>query len=113
MPKTVSTCWTQIGRASCRKECRSLCDWSSDVCSSDLEWKARADILKDVEVDMANLARSLTQHAEDSLDLLDASILGAVGRLETDGVGPEVLPKLQKVLVARKVALQRIHGLVI
>src|SRR5882672_5066452 len=26
----------QIGRASCRKECRSRCDWSSDVCSSDL-----------------------------------------------------------------------------
>src|SRR5476649_863879 len=26
----------EIGRASCRKECRSLCDWSSDVCSSDL-----------------------------------------------------------------------------
>src|SRR5476649_2603992 len=27
----------QIGRASCRKECRSRCDWSSDVCSSDLK----------------------------------------------------------------------------
>src|SRR5438034_874892 len=27
----------KIGRASCRKEGRSLCDWSSDVCSSDLE----------------------------------------------------------------------------
>src|SRR5882672_6848377 len=27
----------QIGRASCGKECRSLCDWSSDVCSSDLQ----------------------------------------------------------------------------
>src|SRR5882672_8407437 len=26
----------KIGRASCREECRSLCDWSSDVCSSDL-----------------------------------------------------------------------------
>src|SRR5476649_2000654 len=26
----------QIGRASVGKECRSLCDWSSDVCSSDL-----------------------------------------------------------------------------
>src|ERR671927_187317 len=25
----------QIGRASWRKECRSRCDWSSDVCSSD------------------------------------------------------------------------------
>src|SRR5947207_2516347 len=28
----------EIGRASCRKEKRSLCDWSSDVCSSDLGW---------------------------------------------------------------------------
>src|SRR5687768_13937641 len=26
----------QIGRASCRKECRCSRDWSSDVCSSDL-----------------------------------------------------------------------------
>src|SRR5476649_1680675 len=26
----------EIGRASCRKECRSRCDWSSDVCTSDL-----------------------------------------------------------------------------
>src|SRR6202022_4016802 len=29
-------CDNEIGRASCRKECRSLCDWSADVCSSDL-----------------------------------------------------------------------------
>src|SRR5882672_6867895 len=27
---------SEIGRASCREKCRSLCDWSSDVCSSDL-----------------------------------------------------------------------------
>src|SRR5882672_2700016 len=27
----------KIGRASCRERCRSLCDWSSDVCSSDLD----------------------------------------------------------------------------
>src|SRR5476649_1221169 len=26
----------EIGRASCREKCRSRCDWSSDVCSSDL-----------------------------------------------------------------------------
>src|SRR6202049_4470115 len=30
----------KIGRASCRKECRYRCDWSSDVCSSDL-WDER------------------------------------------------------------------------
>src|SRR5476649_1297528 len=32
----------EIGRASCRKECRSLWDWSSDVCSSDLASRSAA-----------------------------------------------------------------------
>jgi hypothetical protein len=81
--------------------------------SASREWSLRAAILTDAEVDMANLARSLTQHAEDSLDLLDASILGAVGRLETDGAGPEVLAKLQNIFAARKAGLNRIHGLII
>jgi predicted negative regulator of RcsB-dependent stress response len=55
------------------------------------EWTSRANNLKNAEVDMANLARSLTQHAEDSFDLLDASILGIVGRLETEGAGPATI----------------------
>ena len=38
------------------------------------------------------------QHAEDSFDLLDASILGAVSRLETDGADPATLAKLQNIL---------------
>jgi len=49
------------------------------------EWTAREASLKSAEIDLTNLARSLTQHAEDSFDLLDASILGGVGRLEADG----------------------------
>lgn len=77
------------------------------------EWNSRAVRLKTAEVDMANLAHSLTQHAEDSLDLMDTGIVGVVSRLETDGTGPETISKLRKVLVARKDGLKRIYGIVI
>jgi diguanylate cyclase (GGDEF)-like protein/PAS domain S-box-containing protein len=77
------------------------------------EWTSRANNLKNAEVDMANLARSLTQHAEDSFDLLDASILGIVGRLETEGAGPATISKLEKILENRKAGLARIRGLFI
>lgn len=36
------------------------------------EWSAREDRLKDAETEMGDLARSLIQHAEDSLDLIDS-----------------------------------------
>jgi diguanylate cyclase (GGDEF)-like protein/PAS domain S-box-containing protein len=77
------------------------------------EWSSRAATLAAAEVDLANLARSLTQHAEDSFDLLDASIFGLVRRIEVDGISPTALSKFQAVLVARKAALKRINSLVI
>jgi len=77
------------------------------------EWSARAAILKSTEAEMANLARSLTQHAEDNFDLLDASIVGIVKRLEADGSGPFTIAKLQNILSARKASLKRIFNIVI
>jgi diguanylate cyclase (GGDEF)-like protein/PAS domain S-box-containing protein len=77
------------------------------------EWGLRDITLKAAEVDLANLAHSLTQHAEDSLDLMDTGIVGVVSRLETDGTGQETISKLRKVLVARKESLKRIHSIVI
>ena len=77
------------------------------------EWNLRAATLQAAKVELANLARSLIQHAEDSFDLLDASILGAVGRLETDGATPATLAKLQDIFAARKAASQRISGFAI
>ena len=77
------------------------------------EWTSRELSLRDAEVDMANMARSLSQHAEDSLDLLDSSILGAVTRLENDGTGAETLSKLKSILVARRTALKRIYNIII
>lgn len=77
------------------------------------EWGLRDITLKEAEVDLSNLARSLTQHAEDSIDLMDTGIVGVVSRLETDGTGAETLSKLHKLLIARKEGLPRIHSIVI
>ncbi|QOZ47296.1 diguanylate cyclase [Bradyrhizobium sp. CCBAU 53340] len=77
------------------------------------EWAARDAVLKGAETEMANVARSLTQHAEDSLDLLDSGVVGVVSRLEMDGTGPSTIAKLGKVLEARKTAVARIHSLAI
>jgi len=77
------------------------------------EWNSRASDLKNAEIEMANLARSLTQHAEDTFELLDASIIGVATRLELEGTGPAAISKLQTILESRKAGLKRIHGLFI
>jgi diguanylate cyclase (GGDEF)-like protein/PAS domain S-box-containing protein len=77
------------------------------------EWAARDAVLKGAETEMANVARSLTQHAEDSLDLLDAGVVGVVSRLEMDGTGPATIAKLRNLLEARKKAIERVHSLAI
>ncbi|PJG55695.1 diguanylate cyclase [Bradyrhizobium forestalis] len=77
------------------------------------EWAARDAVLKGAETEMANVARSLTQHAEDSLDLLDSGVVGVVSRLEMDGAGPATIAKLRILLETRKKAIERIHSLAI
>ncbi|OKO74205.1 diguanylate cyclase [Bradyrhizobium sp. NAS80.1] len=77
------------------------------------EWAARDAVLKGAETEMANVARSLTQHAEDSLDLLDSGVVGVVSRLEMDGTDPATIAKLRTLLEARKQAMERVHSLAI
>jgi len=77
------------------------------------EWAARDAVLKGTETEMANVARSLTQHAEDSLDLLDSGVIGVVTRLEMDGTEPATIAKLRNLLEARKKAMERVHSLAI
>jgi diguanylate cyclase (GGDEF)-like protein/PAS domain S-box-containing protein len=74
------------------------------------EWESRQLDLHDAEVEMANLARSLTQHADDSFELTDTILVGLVDRLETDGTGPAAIEKIQKFLQLRK-STGRIHGI--
>jgi diguanylate cyclase (GGDEF)-like protein/PAS domain S-box-containing protein len=75
------------------------------------EWGSRETDLTNAEVDMANLARSLSRQADDSMELLDATIVGVVTRLEMDGTGPQTISQLQKVLDNLKDAVPRVSSL--
>lgn len=75
------------------------------------EWATRSDLLQNAEVDMANLARSLTQHAEDTIELADATLIGLTGRLETSGTDAATIAGIQRFLNLRKPTLGRIRGL--
>jgi diguanylate cyclase (GGDEF)-like protein/PAS domain S-box-containing protein len=77
------------------------------------EWSTREAELKNAEVDVANLSESLTQHADDTLELADNVLTGLVHRLGIDGAGPEAIARLQTFIDLRKSSLGRIRGLFI
>jgi len=74
------------------------------------EWETRDAELRNAEVDVANLAHSLVQHADDTFELADTILVGLVHRLELDGTGPDTIRKLQDYLPTRK-SSDRIHGI--
>ncbi|QPF87964.1 diguanylate cyclase [Bradyrhizobium genosp. L] len=75
------------------------------------EWQSRRVDLKNAEVDVTNLARSLTQQAEDTFDLADTILTGMVDRLETGGTDAAGVAKLRTFLQQRRYNRQRIHGI--
>jgi diguanylate cyclase (GGDEF)-like protein/PAS domain S-box-containing protein len=79
--------------------------------SSWREWSSRDAELKSTEIDMANLAQSLVQHADDTFELADNVITGLVHRLGIDGNGPDAIARLQTFIDLRKPSLGRIRGL--
>lgn len=68
------------------------------------EWSSRLTVLQNSETDMANLARSLTQHADDTFELTDTVLNVLVGQLELEGTGPAAIAKIQTLLSRRKAA---------
>jgi diguanylate cyclase (GGDEF)-like protein/PAS domain S-box-containing protein len=79
--------------------------------SSLRELGLRRDALKAAEIDVANLAQSLVQHAEDSFEMADNLVIGLVHRLEAEGTGPVALARLQSDINFRKGAMGRVRGL--
>jgi diguanylate cyclase (GGDEF)-like protein/PAS domain S-box-containing protein len=79
--------------------------------SSWREWSTRGAELKNAEIEMANLAQSLAQQADDTFELTDNVLTGLVHRLRIDGNGPEAIARLQTFIELRKPSLGRIHGL--
>jgi diguanylate cyclase (GGDEF)-like protein/PAS domain S-box-containing protein len=75
------------------------------------EWSSRQIDLKNAEVDMANLARSLTQHADDTFELADTILVALTNLLETDGTGYTAIAKIHKFLQFRKSAGKRVRGI--
>ena len=74
------------------------------------EWETRNADLRNAEIDVANLAHSLVQHADDTFELADTILVGLVHRLELDGTGPDTIAKLQAYLPTRK-SSDRIRGI--
>ena len=74
------------------------------------EWETRNTELRNAEIDVANLAQSLVQHADDTFELVDTVLIGLVHRLELDGTGPDTIVKLQAYLPTRK-SSDRIRGI--
>ena len=74
------------------------------------EWETRNTELNNAEIDVANLAHSMIQHADDTFELADTILVGLVHRLELDGTGPDTIAKLQAYLPTRK-SSDRIRGI--
>ncbi|RXT49209.1 sensor domain-containing diguanylate cyclase [Bradyrhizobium betae] len=74
------------------------------------EWEARNAELRNAEVDVANVAHSLIQHADDTFELADTILVGLAHRLDLDGMGPDTIAKLQAYLPTRK-SSDRIRGI--
>jgi hypothetical protein len=75
------------------------------------EWTSRQAALTDAEVDVTNLARSLTQHANDTFEIAEMLVIGLVNQLEGGGTGPGAMARLERAVDLRKGTLGRIRGL--
>jgi diguanylate cyclase (GGDEF)-like protein len=76
-------------------------------------WSARQQQLQEKESATQSMAQALISHAQASLKQADIALFGLVERLETDGMGPAQLMRLERLLQAQKMQLPQLHGLFI
>ena len=77
------------------------------------DWHERGHEVARISSETLNLAKSLTQHAQDTFELADALLVDVVDRVETGGVLPNAVARLDTFLVERVQSLQRIKSLTI
>jgi diguanylate cyclase (GGDEF)-like protein len=77
------------------------------------DWSGQQREIARISAETLNLAKSLAQHAQDSLELADALLVDVVDRVETGGVLPHAVTRLDTFLVNRVQSLQRIKSLTI
>jgi len=76
-------------------------------------WHDRAHEFDRIRSETLNLAKSLTQHAQDTFELADALLVDVADRVETGGTLPDALVRLDEFLVDRVQPLQRIKAMTI
>jgi diguanylate cyclase (GGDEF)-like protein len=74
-------------------------------------WNARAVLLAQTERSATNLARAMSQHADDTIKSADTSLNDLEERIETDGMGPDRVARLHRVMQDQVRALPQLDGL--
>ena len=75
------------------------------------EYQDRTIDIGQAEKSIINLAKSLAQHADDTFEMADITLLGLTERLDVDGTSPEALARLSQFLRASVAANSRMRGL--
>ncbi len=74
-------------------------------------WEARSLQIAADKAETANLARSLAQHAHDTMQAADTVLVGLRQAAETAGLAPEKLAALRATMAVSIAALPTLHGL--
>ena len=77
------------------------------------DWSERREEFTQIEAEMANLAKSLVQHAEDTFELADAILVDIVDRIEYDGATTNVITQMDGFLAERIQTLRRFKSLTV
>ena len=73
---------------------------------------ARELEITEAKVTTANLARSLADHAQSTIDAADALVTGLVERLEVDGISDPALARLHRMMINRVRGSSRVRELI-
>ncbi|WP_434141180.1 sensor domain-containing diguanylate cyclase [Pseudomonas luteola] len=74
-------------------------------------WSGYRQALLEAETSTSNLARSVAQHAEDSIKEIDTLTIGAQERLEWDGLGNIQTERLRALFKRQVAGIPQLHGL--
>jgi diguanylate cyclase (GGDEF)-like protein/PAS domain S-box-containing protein len=74
------------------------------------EQQQRTNEIRDVKIAAANLAGSLAQHADDTLEMIDTALTGILERVERDGLAGESVPRLNDLLRRHAAAMPRVRS---
>jgi PAS domain S-box-containing protein len=77
------------------------------------ELGARAGQVQEIENSLATLASSLTQQAEDTIEIADTALVGVVQQVESAGTSPEALARLDRMLAARAATRPRFRDIAV